>query len=116
MYTSVKLSLRSLKRPMVTFDLDLLCSSLSCVNLEKPSSPANEASKESSQQEGGRFYSTSAPASTNSLLGNFEVDTGDWGEEGREGVLTLPPLPTVCWETLRYTRGGLGGRGEGRGS
>ena len=48
------------------------CSSISCFNLEDfKQSNANTTDSEKSRKQ--RFYSTSAPASTNSLLGNFEV-------------------------------------------
>ena len=51
-----------------------VCSSLSCVNLEefKPSA-TEEEDDVSTRSRKQRMYSTSAPASTNSLLGNFEV-------------------------------------------
>ncbi len=44
-------------------------SSLSCVNLDG----RNKNEEETGENRDGRFYSTSAPASTNCLLGNFEV-------------------------------------------
>jgi len=45
-----------------------LISSLSCVNLDK-----QDAENGSSDHMVRRTYSTSAPATTNCLLGNFEV-------------------------------------------
>ena len=50
----------------------LICSSISCVNLKEKGEQAGECDVRDEEETERRFYSTSAPASTNSLLGNFE--------------------------------------------
>ena len=46
------------------------CSSFSCANLDKHARHTHDDSDDGNDE---HFYSVSAPASTNSLLGNFEV-------------------------------------------
>ena len=77
-------------KPATLISFHYISSSLSCANLEQSSD--GDAEGRSRRQ---RMYSASAPASTNSLLGNFEVSrcgslraSGYW-KEITNGILIL---------------------------